>query len=153
MKKISVLLLILFVFVMAIRQGLAQEVTITITPGWNWIACPMMDTLDFEEAMGSFNPMAGDIIKSRYHFAEYYEGVWVGNIQKFFPGSGYHYKSNRTEPVTLTFQMQQPVLQTVVTTTEPSDVTATSAVVGGTVTIDEGNHVYARGVCWGTEQI
>ena len=153
MKKISVLLLILFVFVMAIRQGLAQEVTITITPGWNWIACPMMDTLDFEEAMGSFTPMAGDIIKSRYHFAEYYEGVWVGNIQKFFPGSGYHYKSNRTEPVTLTFQMQQPVLQTVVTTSEPSDVTATSAVVGGTVTIDEGNHVYARGVCWGTEQM
>ena len=39
----------------------------------------------------------------------------------------------------------------VVTTSEPSDVTAESAVVGGTVTVPEGSHVFLRGVCWGTE--
>jgi len=153
MKKISVLFVILFAFVLTSRQSFAQEVTITITPGWNWIACPLMDTLDFEEAMGAFTPMAGDIIKSRYHFAEYYEGMWVGNIQQFFPGVGYHYKSNHTEPVTLTFQMQLPVLQMVVTTSELTDITASSVVAGGTVTINEGNHIYARGVCWDTEQM
>ena len=36
-------------------------------------------------------------------------------------------------------------------TATPTDITATSAVVGGTVTVPEGSHVFLRGVCWGTE--
>ena len=103
--------------------------------------------------MGSFIPMEGDIIKSRYGFAEYYGGEWYGNLQQFYPGGGYHYKSNRTDPVTLTFPVQYPASQVVVTTSEPTNITATSAIVGGTVTLDEGNHVYACGVCWDTVQM
>lgn len=124
MKKISLIFVLVPVFALASLIGFAQEVTITITLGWNWISCPMMDTLDFETTMGPFTPMPGDIIKSRYHFAEYYDGEWVGNIQQFYPGMGYHYKSNRTEPATITFQLQQPASQVVVTTSEPVDATA-----------------------------
>ena len=36
-------------------------------------------------------------------------------------------------------------------TATPTDVTATSAVVGGFVTIGEDSHVFARGVCWSTD--
>ena len=47
--------------------------------------------------------------------------------------------------------MGTPLPQVSVTTAEPGDITATSAVVGGTVTIGEGSHVFLRGVCYGTE--
>lgn len=153
MKKIFLFLLQLAVIMATSTNLKAQEATITITPGWNWISCPLMDTLDFETAMGSFAPMEGDVIKSRYHFAEYYDGQWIGNVQQFYPGWGYHYKSNRTEPVALTFQMQQPTPQVAVTTSEPTDITATSAVTGGVVVLGEGVHTFACGICWGMEQM
>ena len=31
----------------------------------------------------------------------------------------------------------------------PTDITATSAIVGGMATLSEGGHVFLRGVCWG----
>ena len=137
----------------ASRSIMAQEVTITISPGWNWISYPRADTMELTTAMGTFTPAEGDMIKSRYGFSEYYENEWFGNLQQFYPGLGYHYRSNRTEPVTLTFQMQQSISQVVVTTSEPTDITATSVVVGGTVTPPEGSHIFLSGVCWGTNQM
>ena len=131
----------------------AQEVTITLMPGWNWISVPLMDTLNFQTAMGTVTPVDGDIIKSHWGSAFYSNGQWRGTISQFYPGYGYHYKSNRTEPVIVTFNAQQPVPQVVVTTSEPTDITSASAIVGGTVTLDEGNHVYACGVCWDTVQM
>ena len=80
-------------------------------------------------------------------------GQWRGNISQFYPGYGYMYKSTRTEPVTVTFNVQQHNLQVVVTTSAPTDITASSAVVGSTVVIDDGNHIYARGVCFNTMQM
>ena len=53
----------------------------------------------------------------------------------------------------VTFNVPQPVPQVVVTTSEPRNITAASAVVDCTVTLDEGNHVYVCGVCWDTLQI
>ena len=135
------------------RSIMAQEVTITISPGWNWISYPRADTMELTTAMGTFTPAEGDMIKSRYGFSEYYENEWFGNLQQFYPGLGYHYRSNRTEPVTLTFQMQQSISQVMVTTSEPTDITATSVVVGGTVTPPEGSHIFLSGVCWGTNQM
>ena len=134
------------------HRAFAQSVTITLVPGWNWISCPIMDTLDLETAMGSFTPETGDIIKSRWSYSTYTSnGQWRGGVSQFYPGNGYMYYSNRTTAITITFNAQQPVTQVVVTTTVPTDITTTSAVVGGTVTIGEGNHVFARGVCWGIE--
>ena len=127
----------------------AQEVTITLNPGWTWISNPTTDTLDFATALGSFTPAVGDIIRSQWGSASYMGGQWRGTISQFYPGYGYKYKSTRTVPVQLT--MGTPLPQVSVTTAEPGDITATSAVVGSTVAVEEGSHVFLRGVCWGTE--
>lgn len=153
MKKVLLTLMCMAAMMAASRSIMAQEVTITISPGWNWISYPRADTMELTTAMGTFTPAEGDMIKSRYGFSEYYENEWFGNLQQFYPGLGYHYRSNRTEPVTLTFQMQQSISQVVVTTSEPTDITATSVVVGGTVTPPEGSHIFLSGVCWGTNQM
>lgn len=58
------------------------------------------------------------------------------------------YYSSRNEVASLVFA--KPV-SSLVTTLEPTDITAVGAVVGSTVTIGQGNHVFTRGVCWGTE--
>ena len=130
----------------------AQEVTIVLTPGWNWISCPMMDTLAFETALGSFTPAAGDIIKSRWGQAIYTNGHWMGSISQFFPGYGYHYKSNRTMPVMVTFNAQQPTSQVVVTTSEPMLITGNSAMGGGNVSVSDGTYILVRGLCWATHE-
>ena len=153
MKKVLLALMCMAAMMAAGRSIMAQEVTITISPGWNWISYPRADTMELTTAMGTFTPAEGDMIKSRYGFSEYYENEWFGNLQQFYPGLGYHYRSNRTEPVTLTFQMQQSISQVMVTTSEPTDITATSVVVGGTVTPPEGSHIFLSGVCWGTDQM
>ena len=153
MKKVLLTLMCMAAMMAAGRSIMAQEVTITISPGWNWISYPRADTMELTTAMGTFTPAEGDMIKSRYGFSEYYENEWFGNLQQFYPGLGYHYRSNRTEPVTLTFQMQQSISQVMVTTSEPTDITATSVVVGGTVTPPEGSHIFLSGVCWGTNQM
>ena len=131
----------------------AQEVTIYLGPGWTWISLPGTDTLDFTTALGSFTPMAGDMIKSQWGNAIYRaDGNWRGSISQFYPGYGYKYYSNRTVPVTLTFNVQQPAPQVVVTTSEPTDITANSATCGGNVASSDGNYVFVilRGICWST---
>ena len=148
MKKLRQLLLCLLAIMEVGLSLKAQEVTITLSPGYTWISCPITDTLDFAVAMGSFTPMQGDIIKSQHGVALYMNGRWRGNISQFYPGRGYMYKSNRTEPVTVVFGT--PLPQTVVETSAPIDVTPTSAVIGGMVTLPEGNHVFQCGVCWDT---
>ncbi len=144
--------LICLLAMMSAGAGLrAQEVTIVIEPGWNWISFPTTDTLNVSEAFGSFTPMVGDQIKSKGSTSTYQSnGKWRGYVSKLYPGCGYHYKSNREMPVTIT--IGQPLPQLSVTTAEPTEITFTSAMVGGTVTIGEGNHIFARGVCWGTEK-
>ena len=129
----------------------AQEVSILIMPGWNWISIPGMDTLDFATALGSFTPENGDVIRSYWGNVRYLNGQWRGNISQFYPGHGYHYKSSRTMPVMLT--LGKPLPQVLVTTSEATGITTVSAEVGGTVTVGDGIHIFARGVCWGTESV
>ena len=151
MKKLGILIMLLMAMTMGYRVS-AQSVTMPLMPGWNWISCPTMDTLDFETAMGSFTPVAGDIIKSRWGQAIYINGHWGGSISEFYPGYGYHYKSNRNMPVMVTFNAQQPAPQVIVTTAEPTDITTNSATCGGNVASSDGNYVFVilRGICWST---
>ena len=151
MKKVFIILVSLFAMMAAITGLKAQEVTIPLKPGWTWIGYPSTDTVDFATALGTFTPREGDMIACEYDFSEYFDGGWLGDIQQFYPGYGYMYYSTRPMPVMVTFNAQQPAPQVVVTTSEPSDVTAESAIVGGTVTVPEGAHVFLRGVCWSTE--
>ena len=129
----------------------AQSVTITLMPGWNWISVPMMDTLDFETALGSFTPAVGDMIKSQWSNASYRaDGHWRGQISQFYPGYGYKYYSNRTMPVMVTFTAQEPAPQVIVTTAEPTEITSTSAIGGGDVTTNEETYIVEKGICWST---
>ena len=148
MRKALVTLTVLFAM-MAASTGLkAQEAIIELFPGWTWISYPSIDTLDITTVFDSFMPMTGDYLKSQMGYAEYYEGYgWFGSLTNFMPCKGYMYKSNRTEPVMV--PVGTPLSQQSVTTAEPTDITLTSALVGGTVTIGEDNHIFARGVCWG----
>ena len=152
MKKLGLLLTLVLALTMKSHQVFAQSVTIPLMPGWNWISVPLMDTLDFQTAMGSVTPVDGDIIKSHWGFAAYSNGQWRGTISQFYPGYGYHYKSNRAMPVMLTFNAQQPTPQVIVTTSNPTDITANSATCGGNVASSEGNYVFviSKGICWST---
>ena len=127
----------------------AQEVTITLYPGWTWISYPNAEVLDINTALGDFVPMEGDVIKSQFSNSTYIRGSWRGGVTDFMPGWGYKYYSNRTEVVSFVFS--ETASQLTVATVEPTAITLLSALVGGDVTLGEGNHVFARGVCWGTD--
>ena len=126
----------------------AQEILIALDPGWNWISYPNAEIMGIATAFGSFTPMQGDIVRSKEGGQAFYNnGIWVGSLKHLIPGRGYHYYSARTEYTEFVFA--QPASD-VVATAMPTDVTATSAVVGGMVILPEGSHVFLRGVCWGT---
>ena len=134
---------------MAAGRGLkAQDITITLEPGWNWISYPNAEVMDVASALGGFAPVEGDQIKSRYTTSRYTRGRWGGGVTHLMPGWGYMYYSARSETVEFSFAQSS---STSLATATPTDITATSAVVGGTVTVPEGTHVFLRGVCWGTE--
>ena len=152
MKKLRMITMCLLAMMSTSLSVKAQEVTITLMPGWTWISVPITEVQDFETTLGSFTPQTGDIIKSQWGNASYVNGQWRGNISQFFPGYGYMYKSNRTMPVFLTFTAQQPAPQVIVTTAEPTDITTNSAICGGNVASSDGNYVFVilRGICWST---
>ena len=83
----------------------AQEITITLQPGWTWISYTNAEAMDIAAALGDFVPMVGDIIKSQEAAVRYQNnGVWRGGFEQFIPGKGYHYYSNRTEDVSFVFR-------------------------------------------------
>ena len=148
MKKVFILLVSLLAMMSASLSVKAQEVTITLSPGWNWISYPNAVAMEVNEALATFTPMEGDMVKGPFGFATYYQGQWTGGLTHFTPGTGYLYCSLRTEATSFVFAQASSV--SVVTAT-PTDITATHAVVRGTVTLNEGTSVFLRGVCWGTE--
>ena len=88
---------------MASHHAQAQEVTITLNPGWTWVSYPRADTLDVTTALQSIPPTEGDVIKSQTFFATYMNGMWLGNLQQLIPGKGLMYKSMNTETVSFVF--------------------------------------------------
>ena len=147
MKKTFILLMSLLAMMAAGVDLKAQEITITLVPEWNWICYPNAVAMEIDEALGDFVPMEGDRIKSQTANSIYSSGRWRGAVTHFIPGRGYMYYSARTESISFTFAKAP---SSIVTTSEPTDITTTSAVVGGTITLPEGSHVFLRGVCWGT---
>ena len=147
MKK-TLVLLSLFAMMVTSMSLKAQEIMITLAPGWNWISYPNAEVMQFDEALGNFVPMEGDKIRSKNGNSVYVRGHWTGSVTQFLPGIGYKYYSARTENIEFAFVQ---ATTTAVVTSLPTDITAVSAVVGGTVTLPEGGHLFQRGVCWGTE--
>ena len=148
MKKVLITIMCLAAMFVAGTSLKAQETSIILEPGWTWISYPNAEVMDINSALGDFVPVDGDKIRSQFGMASYVNGRWRGSLTHFIPGLGYQYFSARTEDVEFVFA--QPASSSVATAT-PTDITTTSALVGGTVTIGEGNHVFARGLCWDTE--
>ena len=150
MKRLSTIMMCLLAMMAASLSAKAQEVTITLFPGWNWISYPKAEVLDINTALGDFVPVDGDMLKSQFGNAVYSNGYWRGSVTHFIPGWGYKYYSNRTEVVSFVFGAAAP--QLTVTTAEPTDITINSATCGGRVVSSDGNFVSVthRGICWST---
>ena len=154
MKRLSMIMVCLFAM-MAASTGLkAQEISILLRPGWNMIGYPFPEAVNLETAFGDFEPMAGDMIESSFGYSEYTSELgWFGEVTSLRPGWGYLYYSNRTESVTIVFSPSSPPVEPItVTTAEPTDITANSAVSGGSITSNDGNYIYVfqKGICWAT---
>ena len=143
------------VAMMAAGTGLrAQQVTITLNPGWNWISYPNSEAMSIATALGDFVPMAGDIVKSRLGSSTYINGQWRGGVTQFNPGWGYMYYSSRTAPVLFAFSSPStPAGALAVTTNEPVGITTTSATCGGSAISNDGTPILMKGVCWATHPL
>ena len=150
MKRFLTLVLCMTVIMSVSLSAKAQDVTITLYPGWNWISYPKAEVLDINTALGDFAPVDGDRIKSQFTNSAYHNGYWRGGVTHFMPGWGYMYYSNRTEIVSFVFGETVP--QLIVTTMEPTEITSISAACGGNIAIGSGDYlpVILRGLCWNT---
>ena len=148
MKRLSMIMMCLLAMLVASLSAKAQEVTITLYPGCNWISYPNSEMLDINTALGDFVPVDGDIIQSQVNYSVYIDGQWRGSVTHFMPGWGYKYYSNRTETVSFTFS-HTGTLPTV-TTADPTGITLSGFTGGGEV-VNTGNSVITVfGLCWGT---
>ena len=82
------LLMFVFPIAMASHQTLAQEITVTLTQGWNWISYPNAEPMTIASALGSFVPMEGDMIKSQYNNSTFSRGRWTGGGHSLYPRPG-----------------------------------------------------------------
>ena len=65
MKKTLFALICLAAMLSAGMSLKAQEITITLSPGWNWISYPNAEAMSVATALGDFTPVQGDMIKSQ----------------------------------------------------------------------------------------
>ncbi len=151
MKRLSMFLICLFAMTAASLSAKAQEITIDLWPGWNWISYPNAEPMDVVSALGSFVPAEGDIIQAQWTNANYRSGRWKGGLTHFMPGLGYKYYSNREEIVSFVFNKPpMPTGTLSVTTGELANITSTTAVCGGSAVSNDGTSILMKGVCWAT---
>jgi hypothetical protein len=74
---------------------------INVVTGWNWIGYVSTKNVGINEALGNYNAVTGDLIKSQYEFA-YYDNLigWTGNLTTMKPTMGYMLKSSGTSTFT-----------------------------------------------------
>ena len=144
-------LMCLLAMMVAGKKLVAQEITITLEPGWNWISYPNAEAMDVASALNGFEPMEGDLIKSRYTSSKYSRGRWSGGVTHFIPGWGFMYYSNRDEFVSFVFNKPpMPTGTLSVTTGELANITSTTAACGGSAVSNDGTSILMKGVCWAT---
>ena len=132
---------------MASHHALAQEVTITLNPGWTWVSYPRADTLDIVTALQFVPSTNGDMIKSQNTYSTYLNGMWIGNLQQLIPGKGLMYKSMNSNAINFVFGASSIPS---VTTSEVGSIGQTTATGGGVVMASGGETVTERGICWST---
>lgn len=148
MKNVICVLFIIICVVMNRNIVSAQQISVTLHEGWNWIAysCPEYKTIN--EALRTLTPYEGDMIKGVIGYSEYQNGQWSGSLEWLMPGSGYLYLYHGSSPIQFSFT--EPIPQLVVTTEIPSGITTVSATCGGSVASGDGGYVSIsmRGICW-----
>lgn len=72
----------------------SARAAINVVPGWNWIGYISNKNVLVNEALGNYNAVTGDLIKSQYEFA-YYDNAtgWTGSLTHMKPTMGYMLKS------------------------------------------------------------
>jgi hypothetical protein len=84
------------------------------------------------------------------------KGSFSSSITGLTPGTTYFLKSYAINSVGTSYSIQSTfatlAVVPILTTTDVSSITSTSAICGGNVTNDGGSTVKARGLCWSTNQ-
>ena len=75
---------------------------ITISYGVNWIGFLPNESMSVNDAFSGFNPVAGDVVKSKNGSVTYNGYVWRGTLT-LEPGNGYIYESKASENKTFTY--------------------------------------------------
>jgi hypothetical protein len=127
---------------------------INVVPGWNWIGYVSNKNVLVNEALGNYNAVTGDLIKSQYEFAYYDNSAgWTGSLTHMKPTMGYMLKSTGTSmfhyPLSTFIGRQASpgnvtVAQTVFPFTPELYANTMSAIITGNMcseVLDEGNVV------------
>ena len=79
------------------------ERTISVVPGWNWIAFNSTSIQSVDDAFAGLSPEDGDLVKSKQGFSIYDGYEWNGSLQALTPGQGYMYMSQSSETRTFRY--------------------------------------------------
>jgi hypothetical protein len=79
----------------------AQDLSVAIVAGWNWIGFIARFNMNINEAMVSLDASSGDLIKGQHSFATYEPAMgWIGSLTFMKPGEGYMLKSQHAGTLT-----------------------------------------------------
>lgn len=77
----------------------ANENTVSVKSGWNWIGYPLNQIMTVDEALEYFEATTGDIITGNDGTAEYDGTQWQGTLKGMQPGQGYLFKTATTADI------------------------------------------------------
>lgn len=90
------------------RYGSKEDRTITVVPGWNWIAYNNTQTASVADALAGMDPQDGDMIKGQYGFALFNGYEWTGSLKALTPGQGYMLQSASANVRTFNYPSSLP---------------------------------------------
>ena len=88
--------------------GSKEDRTITVVPGWNWIAYNNTQTASVADALAGMDPQDGDMIKGQYGFALFDGYEWTGSLKALTPGHGYMLQSASANVRTFNYPSSLP---------------------------------------------
>jgi hypothetical protein len=70
------------------------SVPVDVVAGWNWIGYKPQVAMTVEEALTTFQPSQGDVVKNQTQFAMYDPNLgWIGSLTMMRPHQGYMYRA------------------------------------------------------------
>ena len=87
----------------------AEDITVSLQKGWNWIGYVPTHELSLDEALSSLQVSENDLIKSKDAFAVFEGGKWTGTLEMMRPGEGYMYHASSASSFQYTAKRAFPV--------------------------------------------